>query len=149
MALNFDKYAQEGNEFINNLATKLGHPQEIARTGIILRAVMHTLRDRLTISESLHLLAQLPMFLKAVYVENWKYIEKPVRFTTLDDLTDEVKKYQDNYGESEFNWEMHTKDIVRTVLEELGKFISKGESEHIKAQLPQELEDFFMHSLHK
>ena len=149
MALNFNKYAQEGNECMKNLATKQGHPDQIPRTGIILRAVMHTLRERLTISENLHLMAQLPMFLKAVYVDNWKYREKPLQLSTLDEFTEEVKKYQSQYGENEFNWEKHTKDIVSIVLQELVTYVSKGESEHIKAQLPKELEEFFSQSVKK
>ncbi len=56
MSLNFQKYAQEGQSFINDLAKELGHPEEVARTGIVLRAVLHTLRERITISESFHLL---------------------------------------------------------------------------------------------
>jgi uncharacterized protein (DUF2267 family) len=149
MALEFDKYAHEGNEFVNKLAKKLGHPEEIARTGIVLRAVLHTLRDRLTMSESLHLLAQLPMFLKAIYVENWKYLKKPSRLDTLDEFTEEVKRHQDQYGEDEFDWEKHTKDIVSIVFEALSPYISAGETEHIKAQLPRELEKFFDESIDK
>ena len=147
MALHFDKYAKEGNEFVNNLSTELGHPEEIGRTGIILRAVLHTLRDRLTVSESLDLLAQLPMFLKAVYVENWKYMEKPTQIATLDEFTEEVKKHQDQYGEDEFNWNKSTKDIVAIVLNELSTYVTEGESEHILAQLPKEIEAFFSKNL--
>jgi hypothetical protein len=40
MAINFDKYAQEGNLFSKELAGQVGHPVEIARTGIVLRAVL-------------------------------------------------------------------------------------------------------------
>jgi uncharacterized protein (DUF2267 family) len=75
MAINFNKYAEEGNLFVKNLAKSFGHPDEIGPTGIVLRAVLHTLRDRITISESLSLIAQLPMFLKAVYVDTWKFRE--------------------------------------------------------------------------
>ncbi|MFW5822923.1 MAG: DUF2267 domain-containing protein [Tangfeifania sp.] len=149
MALHFDKYAKEGNEFVNHLSAKLGHPNEVGRTGIILRAVLHTLRDRLTVSESLDLLAQLPMFLKAVYVENWKYLEKPTSIATLDEFTEEVKKHQDQYGEYEFSWEKPTKEIVAIVLNELGKYITEGETRHILAQLPKDLEAFFSENLSK
>ncbi len=73
MAINFEKFAQEGNEFLSRLATSLGHPEEKGRTGIIMRSVMHTLRERITVGESLNLLSQLPMFLKGIYVDKWKY----------------------------------------------------------------------------
>ncbi len=147
MALNFDKYAQEGNEFINKLAEKLGHPEEKARTGIILRAVLHTLRDRITISESLNLLSQLPMFMKAIYVDNWKYSERPKTFNKLEDFKTEVKEHQVQYGEQAFEWQKSTEEIVSIVLSQLGIYISKGEAQDIMAQLPEELEEFFRESI--
>ncbi|MFW5831657.1 MAG: DUF2267 domain-containing protein [Prolixibacteraceae bacterium] len=147
MALNFSKYAQEGNAFVGKLADRLGHPEETNRTGNILRAVLHTLRDRLTVSESLHLLSQLPMFLKAVYVENWKYQETPSQINTVEEFKTEVKKQQAQYGESEFNWEKHTDEIISIVLEELGTYITEGEASHVMAQLPKELEEYFRASI--
>ena len=141
MSLQFDRYAQDTNTFVSKLAKDLGHPEETGRTGIILRAVLHTLRDRITISESLNLLAQLPMFLKAVYVENWKYSERPKSYHKLDDFITEVKKHQEQFGESDFDWKISTREIVRIVMENLKPYISAGEREDLKAQLPEEMEE--------
>jgi len=102
--LNFDKFAQEGHLFINNLSEELDHPDEIGREGIIARSVIHSLRDRITISESFDVIAQLPMFLKAIYVDNWKYLEKPMKFDTVEDFCKEVERRQELQGEQEFNW---------------------------------------------
>ncbi len=148
MALNFDKYAQEGNFFVKNLAKSLDHPEEIGRTGIVLRAVLHTLRERITISESLNMIAQLPMFLKAVYVDNWKYREKPLTLRKIEEFTAEVEKHQEQYGEYEFSWNKSTEEIVKIVLKELGKYISEGEFEDIIAQMPENLKELFRESVH-
>jgi len=139
MAIHFDKFAQEGNTFVRNLAERLDHPDEIHRTGIILRAVMHTLRDRLTISEAMDMLAQLPMFLKAIYADNWTYREKPTHIRTLEEFTEEVKRHQDMYGENRFDWQMPTKEMVHIVLSELSQYISGGEIRHILSQLPEDI----------
>ncbi len=141
MTLHFDKYAQEANEFMNKLAKDLGHPDERNRAGMILRAVMHTLRDRITISESFNVLAQLPMFLKAVYVENWKYSERPATYSKIEDFKNEVKKQQELYGEQDFNWQKSTEEIIHIVMDHLKQYISQGEIEDIMAQLPEELEE--------
>ncbi len=146
MALNFDKFAQEGNHFVNELARSLGHPEETGRTSIVLRAVLHSLRERITISESLHLLSQLPMFLKGVYVDNWKYREKPLDLNTREEFAGEVEKHQDQYGEREFSWDMSTEKIIQTVISALNKYVSKGEFEDIIAQLPEDLKGLFRES---
>ena len=148
MAINFEKYAQEGNLFLKKLAGELGHPDEHGRTGIVLRAVMHTLRDRLTVSESLHLLSQLPMFLKAVYVDNWKYREKPVGYKSIEEFTNAVEEHQEQYGEQEFSWNKSTEEIVMIVFKKLGIYISEGEFEDVAAQMPNNLADLFKTSIH-
>lgn len=141
MALNFEKYAQEGNTFVHNLAKDLDHQDEIGRTGMILRAVLHSLRERITISESLHLLSQLPMFLKAIYVDNWKYLEKPLRLNTKQDFISEVEEHQKQFGEQEFNWKKSTEEIIRIVFKSLDTYVSQGEFQDITDQLPKDLKD--------
>jgi uncharacterized protein (DUF2267 family) len=141
MALHFEKYAQEGNIFIKNLANRLGHPEEHSQTGIILRAVLHTLRDRITIAESLNLISQLPMFLKAIYVDSWKYRERPMTYSKIEDFKAQVKKLQEQYGEQGFDWEKPTEDIIKIVFEQLKTYVSQGEIEDILAQLPKEIEE--------
>lgn len=148
MGLNFEKYAHEGNSFIKELAGNLGHPEETARTGIILRAVLHALRGKLSIGESLDLVSQLPMFLKGIYVDNWEYSDKPSDIKTIEEFKDEVKRLQDFYGEQQFNWEMSTEDIIRTVLSSLGKYISGGEIEDIVTQMPRGLKKLFSELVH-
>ena len=144
MALNFEKYAQEGNQFVNNLARNLGHPEEKGKVSSILKAVLHTFRERLTISQSFHLLSQLPMFLKAVYVDNWKYTEKPMKLSTKEEFAGEVEKYQRQYGELDFNWNKSTEEIIQIVFRELRAFISDGEFRDIMSQLPEDIRDLFI-----
>ncbi|MFW5725050.1 MAG: DUF2267 domain-containing protein [Bacteroidota bacterium] len=143
MALNFEKYAQEGNHFLNQLAEDLGHPKEMGKTSSILRAVLHTFRERLTISQSFHLMAQLPMFLKAIYVDNWKYSEKPLKLSTKEQFASEVERYQKQYGELDFDWDKSTEEIIQIVFRRLRTFISDGEFHDIMSQLPQEIRDLF------
>jgi uncharacterized protein (DUF2267 family) len=148
MAIQFDKFAQEGNHFIKELAGDLGHPNEIGRTGIVLRAVLHTLRDSITVSESLDFLSQLPMFLKAVYVDNWKFKEKPVRLKNIEDFTRAIEADQKQLGEQEFSWDKSTEEIAHIVLAKLVDHISEGQLEHIAAQMPEELKAFIRETWH-
>ncbi|MFP4362351.1 MAG: DUF2267 domain-containing protein [Spirochaetia bacterium] len=143
MAINFDKYAQEGNRFLNSLAENLGHPNEHARVGMLLRAVLFTLRDRLTMSESLNMISQFPMFLKALYADEWKYQEKPDKFDTIEEFTKKVKSYQQQFGELDFDWKKHTEELVRIVLQELKTYLNQGEVSDITAQLPDNLAELF------
>ncbi len=144
MYTKLEKYYDEARSFISELSERLGHPEEEHRSVIILRAVLHSIRDRLTMSESLDLLAQLPMFLKGLYVENWQYREKPVKITTMDEFSDYVKKYQAENGERDFDWKESTLEIIETVLDVLtDRYITKGELEDIISQMPEDLKVLF------
>lgn len=149
MALHFEKYAQEGNQFINRLAEDLSHPQERERVTLLLRAVLQTLRDRITIPESMHLLAQLPMFLKAAYVEQWKYREQPENYKTKTEFLGNIERLQQSFGEREFSWNQSTEELAGIVLSHLGELITEGQTEHILANLPGEIREYVEQSMLK
>lgn len=138
----FDKFAQEGNEFLHELANDLGHPEELDKTMILLRATLHTLRDRITIAESFDLLSQLPLVLKGVYTEHWKYREKPEKYNSYEEFTAVVKEEQRLHGETEFDWSESTDELVKTVFSTLHrKYISEGQLEHVIGNLPKEIQE--------
>lgn len=145
MALNFNKYAQEANTFINKLSTELGHPDQEGKVGILLRSVLHVIRDSITISESLNFISQLPLFLKAIYVDQWKFHEKPpIKYNSIDGFSGEVEKLQFQFGEREFDWNQSTAELIGTVIHSLGEYISPGEFEDIAAQMPKEVKELFL-----
>lgn len=138
--LDLDKHIHEVNEYINQLATDLGHPEEKQRVMIIWRAVMHTIRDRIQISESMDLISPLPMILKGIYTTGWKYTESPpYDYTTIEQMKTQVKALQNQYGEQEFSWSKSTDEIIFIVLDSLDKYLPEGQMEHIRGQLPQEI----------
>ena len=139
MSLDFDKYAQEGNQFVNRLAESLGHPDERDQVTILLRAVLHALRDRISIAENLHVLSQLPMFLKAVYVSEWSYSDDLERVKTTEGFSDRIEAYQQQYGESDFDWKASTPELAAKVFAEIERYLTEGEVVDIKSQLPQDI----------
>lgn len=144
MANYFDKFAQEGNEYLNELAADMGHPEEKGQTYILLRSVLHVLRDRITISESFHVLSQLPMFLRGIYVEQWEYREKPLKIDSLQEFKDAVKQEQAKFGERQFDWSQPTEDLISMILTSLGtRYLTEGQLQHIATQMPKEIQPLF------
>lgn len=138
--LGIGKYFHELHAYVNQLSNDLGHPEEKKRVMIIWRAVMHTIRDRISISESLDLISPLPMILKGMYTMGWKYSETPpYDYNTIEQMKDQVKELQDKYGEQEFDWQKSTEEIISITLNSLNRYFTEGQMDHIRNQLPEEV----------
>ncbi len=83
------------------------------------------------------------MFLKAIYVDKWKFSEKPLDIKTKEEFIAEVERHQHQYGEMEFSWNKSTEEIIQIVLSSLGKYVSEGEFGDIVAQLPEKIKELF------
>jgi uncharacterized protein (DUF2267 family) len=140
--IHFQKFAQEGNEFINDLSDKLGHPGDLSQTGILFRAVLHTLRDRITVAQSLNLISQFPMFIKALYVEQWKY-KDPTKIKNMDEFCEAVEHEQKIFKETRFDWPESTEELTKIVFHSLEKYLSPGQIEDVVAELPSGLKHLF------
>jgi uncharacterized protein (DUF2267 family) len=138
MSLNFENYAQKGHEFVNHLAVELG-TKDISHAGRVLRCVLHALRNRLTHEESFQLLAQLPMAIKAVYVDGWKFSTDFKRLHHIEDFMDEVLKEDGMAASRDFRTEDEVKIAVEAVFKTLARYVSAGEIRHMIAVLPREL----------
>jgi len=141
-AFNFEKFAQEPHIYMQDLAARLEHSDEGPRTLIIWKAVMHTIRDRIHMGESLDLISQLPVLLRGFYVDGWKYHEQPpADYSTMKQFTDAIKEKQEQYGEAQFDWPQSTEKIASIVFESLHRYLSEGQLAHIRSQLPQEVKE--------
>ncbi|RNL87246.1 DUF2267 domain-containing protein [Sinomicrobium pectinilyticum] len=141
--LNFETFAREAQTYIDQLAQELGHPDEKKRVLKIWRAVMHTIRDRIHLGESFDIIAPLPMILKGIYVEGWKYKEKPpLTYTTLEEMKSSVKALQSHYGERSFPWKKSTEQIISDTLNSLQRYLPKEQLNHIKNQMPKEIKEY-------
>ena len=141
---NFNKITQEGQTFMNRLAVNLGHPDDEATTGRVLKAVLHVFRDSIQLSEAFDFMAQLPLFLKAVFVDQWKYRETPHQLRSREAFVQEVEAYQARMGERDFDWPESTAEIVKTTFLTLkGEYLTEGQAKDVLSQMPKEVQELF------
>mmetsp|Transcript_10190 Transcript_10190/g.23503 ORF Transcript_10190/g.23503 Transcript_10190/m.23503 type:complete len:147 (+) Transcript_10190:58-498(+) len=139
MALNFKKYAQTGEAFINKLANELGDSENTARAGRILRVVLHVFRNQSSPQESMQLISQLPMFIKALYVDGWRIGQKQKRIRNVEDFLFEVREANQPNGRFDFGDEEDILKAVKTVFRLLKEYVSEGEMEDLIKTLPEKL----------
>ena len=137
MIMDFDKFALEGNSFLKELSSSLKSPWNKEHAAHALKATLNTLREQLTVEESLQLIAQLPMALKAVYVDGWsiKAHDQPKHHGGfLNRVMEHLAMIAPvpTHGHS-------IEVMVRAVFFNLRKHISDGEWEDVLAQLPKDV----------
>ena len=140
----FDKYAAKGTEIVNMLAEDLGVPDD--KAGRILRTVLHAMRNRLSIDESIQVISQLPMALKSVYVDQWDPRHSFHRIHHLNEFIDEVRKYDTDDAAIGFGNDESVKLAVKAVFRTLNYHLSVSEFRDLIAVLPKEVKEFIQSS---
>lgn len=146
MPLDFDRHAHVGKEFLNEIDLELNADTDHERAGRVLSSVLHTLRDYLTLEENFQLMAQLPMALKAVYVNGWSPSKKNKKIKTKEGFIEEVLRNQKNTVWKDFASFKEAEESVKGVFGVLKRYVSEGEINDIIAVLPGSVKELFRES---
>lgn len=138
MALNFNQFAVEANGFLKEYAKKIHLGYDTEKAGRILSSILHGLREIISTDESLQLIAQFPMFLKAVYVNGWSS-KKKIRVKNMTEFIDLIREFDGNTSLNDFESDEVAESYIHTTFIMLRKYVSLGELEDIRTELPKDL----------
>ncbi|WP_225726293.1 MULTISPECIES: DUF2267 domain-containing protein [unclassified Nocardia] len=99
----------------------------------VLRAWLHTVRDRLEVIPAAHLSAQLPELLRGVYFEGWTPAKVPVSHHASLFLAD--------FAAAAGVTEDEAQGLAWLITDALRELFSPGQLDHVAAVLPAELRD--------
>ena len=102
-----------------------------------LRAVLHALRDRLSVDEAAHLGAQLPMLIRGLYYEGWHPAGKPLKIRGLEEFLAHVEQ------ELPRDMGARSDEVARAVFRVLEQHLDTGETEKIMRALPRTLRELW------
>jgi uncharacterized protein (DUF2267 family) len=128
----FESTYQTTNAWLKELREELDW-QDRHRAYRALRAVLHALRDRLTVEETADLGAQLPMLIRGLYYEGWTPSGKPVKERKKEDLLAHIEAaFRDDPAIS-------PEAVARAVFQVLQRHVSAGEIGDVKQILPAQI----------
>ena len=143
--MNLDRHVHSAAMFIDEVAAELGIPGDRDRATRILRVVLHTLRERLTASESMDLLSQLPLFVKGLYVDGWHIRTKPNRhIRSPRDFVERMRDLDFGAAAGDFPTPLAAMEAARAVFRVLQRRIGEAEAIHIARDLPDPLGEFWI-----
>jgi uncharacterized protein (DUF2267 family) len=135
----FNKYLTQGNQILSELADELDIPKDKARVLHILKAVLHGIRNRISPEESSQFMAQLPMLLKAIYVDGWQIGKLQKRVSTFEEFIDDIYDLSGGYKGLAFDDRMEVEKSISVVLKVLKQYISEGEFNDVLAFMSPKL----------
>jgi uncharacterized protein (DUF2267 family) len=98
-----------------------------------LRAVLHALRDRLTIEVAARLAVQLPTLIRGIYYEEWNPGSRPMPIHDTDTFLEHV------VSEGRFSGEAEASVAVTAVASVLRKRIAADDIDAVLAVIPEQL----------
>ena len=134
----FDKTLQTTHTWLNEVGEVIGPDKQ--RCYHALRAVLHALRDRLTVEEVAHLGAQLPILVRGIYYDGYRPAGKPVRIRTEAEFLDEVAAGFTTAPE------VDARQAAIAVFGVLDRHVSPGEMHQVFQSLPAEIRGLFPHA---
>jgi uncharacterized protein (DUF2267 family) len=127
-----DKTVEKTNIWLNQLADELGSDDRHYAYRV-LRAFLHTLRDRLTVNEAAQLAAQLPDLIRGIYYEGWDPSKTPLTYRRSTEFLDRLAEEALLHGETEASFATTAATRV------LRDHVSEGELSDVFQILPAEI----------
>jgi len=135
----FDRTVQKSGLWLKEVNDAMGR-DDIHKAYQALRAVLHTLRDRLTVNEAAALGAQLPLLIRGMYYEGFKPAQMPVKIRKKDDFIAHVMELIQPVPDLPPN------EAIEAVMTVLQKRVTDGEIQDIQKMMPEELQSVWPHS---
>ncbi len=131
-----DDAAHQMNKWVNEIDEQVGweHKQRAYR---LLRAVLHVLRDHLSVDEAAQLGAQLPVLVRGVYYEGWNPSKTPTRVRKAEEFEAAVQKAfeTDPLGDAP--------EAIAAVMGTLRAHVSAGEMEQVESAFTEDVRRLF------
>ena len=133
----FDKTQQKTMRWIDSLLEGMGWTDRY-RGYILLRGVLHTLRDRLPSDEAAQLGAQLPMLVRGFYYEGWHPAGTPKKYRHKDGFLAQVGREVPGLQDDELE------RAVTAVFNLLDNEMSAGELAQVRHAMPAEVRELWV-----
>jgi uncharacterized protein (DUF2267 family) len=140
MALNFNQFAMDANKFLDEYSNKLNLSEDKDKAARILSSILHALREVISMEESLQLIAQLPMFLKAVYVNGWTNKRKR-KTKNMVDFIDLMREFNGKTSVNDLESDQVAEEYIDQTFIMLRQYVSPGELHDLRSSLPKDLKN--------
>ncbi|RAO40762.1 hypothetical protein ONO86_04129 [Micromonospora noduli] len=129
----FESSLDKTNLILKDIENAYGWPKERRNQSYAaLRTVLHLLRDRLPVGESVEFAQQLPVLVRGIYFDGWVPSDVPIKLNR-DDFLYEVRQG------FPYDAEGGAERVTQVVLDTLRRHVTQGEWQDVKDTMPKDL----------
>ncbi|MFG1889309.1 DUF2267 domain-containing protein [Micromonospora sp. NPDC049051] len=129
----FESSMDKTNLILKEIEQAYGWPKEQRNQSYCaLRTVLHLLRDRMPVQESVEFAAQLPVLVRGIYFDGWKPQDVPIKLNRDDFLLEVRQGFP-------YDVEGGPERVVQVVLDTLRRHVTQGEWDDVKATMPRDM----------
>ncbi|PZF88366.1 DUF2267 domain-containing protein [Micromonospora deserti] len=129
-----DSSMEKTNLILKDIERAYGWPKEQRNQSYCaLRTVLHLLRDRMPVQESVEFAAQLPLVVRGIYFDGWKPADVPIKLNRDDFLLEVRQRFP-------YDVQGGTERVVQVVLDALRQHVTtQGQWEDVKDTMPKDM----------
>ncbi|MEU8184953.1 DUF2267 domain-containing protein [Micromonospora sp. NPDC049044] len=129
----FESSLDKTNLILKDIEDAYGWPKDRRNQSYAaLRTVLHLLRDRLPVDESVEFAQQLPVLVRGIYFDGWVPSDVPIKLNR-DDFLYEVRQG------FPYDAEGGPERVTQVVLDTLRRHVTQGEWQDVKDTMPADL----------
>lgn len=127
-----ERSVEKAHIWVNETAAEL-ETDDRRQASRVLRAFLHTVRDRLPVDEAAQLGAQLPELIRGVYYQDWDPSSTPAKYRGVDEFLRRIADEALLEGETEASF------AAAAAARVLHRHVSEGELNDVLAAIPEQL----------
>jgi uncharacterized protein (DUF2267 family) len=136
--LSLDRAIQNTISWLGDVQAELGWDSK-DNTYKSTKAVMQTIRDRLTVEETVHFCANLPLVMKGMMMDGYNIANKPLKIRDLEEFYEQIQQNYDGTRRDIVNSSAAARAVIKVLCRRMGG----GEMAKIGANMPEKIRRLF------
>ncbi|MBX0332753.1 DUF2267 domain-containing protein [Pontibacter sp. HSC-14F20] len=135
----FENSTKDAALLLQDVATEL-QTKDLNKAGRIFRAVLQSIRDRLSVHDAIQFAAQLPVFWKGVYIDQYDLDKVPVKIQDANDWINYIRNKNAFAANNDFQQDEEITAAFRAVFQVLQRTMPDGHLQKIKQSLNEDIQ---------
>ncbi|PKV63400.1 DUF2267 domain-containing protein [Pontibacter ramchanderi] len=136
----FEDCKREAAALLQNVATEL-ETKDLNKAGRIFRAVLQSIRDRLPVHDAIHFAAQLPVFWKGIYFDQYDPDKVPVKIEDAGDWINYIRSKNAFAANNDFQQDEEIMAAFRAVFQALQRTMTNEQLQLVRESLNEDIQE--------